>query len=195
MSEFEPQGSSELEKLKGKDFMVIFPVQLSKVIAIDLRQSYESFPNVTVFSLKELISDKLIREMSKYIRRAAEINLASVAEIINQYSLSHVLTNRLTSIVGLKLKKMRPDAEPLTGAVIFTFALPLSGFVETELWMKVKNTVEERGSREVAKELEDVVCKLVTEEKETLQKIRDDTLGDVVTGDGYATLWQRPQSN
>lgn len=133
--------------------------------------------------------------MSKYIRRAAEINLVSVAEIINQYSLSSVLTHRLVRVVNLKLNEMRSDAKPLTGAAIFVFDLPLTQFVETELCMKVKKTVEERGSREVAKKLEDVVVQLMTEERETLQKIRDDVLKDVVTGDGYVTLWQRPQSH
>ena len=191
----EQRKSAENGELEGQGFFVIFPVILPKVIVVDFRQSLESFPAVVSFSLRELLESKFVRQLSEDIRQAGDINFLSVVEVLREYSTIEDFSSKLIRIIGVELNKIRPDAEPLNSAVIFGFDSSLEEVLDSESWGKMRQFVLEKGGQQILSELEDVMSQLETEERKTLQTLKTGTLQDVIKGDGYETLWQRPQTN
>lgn len=195
MPEAEHQHIEE-EFFEQIDAIIIAPLHLSRIIAVDLRPGMESSPNVLLINVEELLSDDVFDALLEVIRDRRKESLMNVQQLLKEFSKAQNLTELITIRVGKILSQARSEIPKVEYSHTAAFLGPIEMYTELPSYEQVKLIIERKVGIEVVRKLDEAIEELQTEESDLVERSSTEILQDLVRGDGaFITLWQNPQSN
>jgi len=178
------------------DAIIIVPLHLSRIIAVDLRPSAESSPQVGLFNVEEILSDDIFDALLEVVRDRRKESVIKVQQLLEGFATDQNLVELVEIRVGKILNQTRPEIPKAKNSHTAAFLGPIEMYTELPSYEQVKLIIERKAGIEVVRKLGEVIEELQTEENNLVERSRSEILQGLVKGNStFITLWQNPQSN